>query len=59
MKNELNSLDMNDIKNLDWVNAKESKLKKYRHYLKEYNLLTEEKKVKNQDLTIRQILVFN
>lgn len=50
---------MNDIKNLDWVNAKESKLKKYRHYLKEYNLLTEEKKVKNQDLTIRQILVFN
>ncbi|MCZ2781551.1 hypothetical protein [Metamycoplasma hominis] len=31
---------MNDIKNLDWVNAKESKLKKYRHYLKESKLKT-------------------
>lgn len=51
---------MNDIKNLDWVNAKNSELnRKHRHYLKEYNLLTKEKKVKNQDLTIRQILVFN
>ncbi|MEX1815434.1 coiled-coil domain-containing protein [Metamycoplasma hominis] len=43
MKNELNSLDMKDIKNLDWVNAKQSELnKKYKHYLKEYKLLTEE-----------------
>lgn len=35
---------MNDIKNLDWVNAKKSELKKkHNHYLKEYNLLKEEK----------------
>lgn len=40
---------MNDIKNLDWVNAKNSELnRKHRHYLKEYNLLTEEKKLKTK-----------
>ncbi|WP_369016463.1 hypothetical protein [Metamycoplasma hominis] len=62
INNGLKSLDMNDIKNLDWVNAKNSELnRKHKHYLKEYNLLKEEKKLKakNQDLTIQQILVFN
>ncbi|AYN65684.1 hypothetical protein KN71_003255 [Metamycoplasma hominis] len=45
IKKGLNSLDMNDIKNLDWVNAKNSELnEKHRHYLKEYKLLQEEKK---------------
>ncbi|MGC7187872.1 hypothetical protein ACP0CQ_01560 [Metamycoplasma hominis] len=44
INNGLKSLDMNDIKNLDWVNAKNSELnRKHRHYLKEYNLLKEEK----------------
>lgn len=43
INNGLNSLDMDDIKNLDWINAKEWELKKkHRHYLKEYNLLIEE-----------------
>lgn len=44
INNGLKSLDMNDIKNLDWVNAKNSELnRKHKHYLKEYNLLKEEK----------------
>ncbi|WP_143826062.1 hypothetical protein [Metamycoplasma hominis] len=44
MKNELNSLDMKDIKNLDWVNAKQSELnKKYKHYLKDTNSLQKNK----------------
>ncbi|QKX41399.1 hypothetical protein [Metamycoplasma hominis] len=44
INNGLKSLDMNDIKNLDWINAKEWELKKkHRHYLKEYDLLKEEK----------------
>ncbi|WP_220149532.1 hypothetical protein, partial [Metamycoplasma hominis] len=44
IKKGLNSLDMNDIKNLDWVNAKNSELnEKHRHYLKDTNFFKKKK----------------
>ncbi|WP_220149519.1 hypothetical protein, partial [Metamycoplasma hominis] len=44
INNGLNSLDMNDIKNLDWVNAKNSELnRKHNHYLKDTTFLQKKK----------------
>ncbi|WP_181562762.1 hypothetical protein, partial [Metamycoplasma hominis] len=47
INNGLKSLDMNDIKNLDWVNAKNSELnRKHKHYLKDITFL-KKKKIKS------------